>query len=262
MTAAPNPARLAEIRSLAAQSTPNPDVATGLTAIEAVAYVAEEPISERPSCTDPLLAKFLSMWAEDLAAADRNTLLLPLIPALVGAHHRLPNHFAALALSWLLRGPLIDWLDAAELADEVSNIEVFPAPTTPSALAQWAVDLEEMRARIGRLSVTRTGKTGASHQLVDHVFRTRHETAEAAAAEIIKEAFGDDSVEATISELAVSACQLGMVLAAQAALDRFDAEGHPVPLAEAIKDFRERQSEQRQSAISLVRRMFAPQISA
>ena len=98
------------------------------------------------------------MWAEDLANADRNTLLLPLVLDLVGTQHRRPNYFAALALSWLLRDPLVDWLDAAELANEVSNLEVFPAPTTPSTLARWSDNLEEMRARIGRLSVTRTEK--------------------------------------------------------------------------------------------------------
>ena len=100
-----------------------------------------------------------------------------------------------------------------------------------------------------------------SHQLVDHVFKTRHETAEAAAAEVITAAFGDESVEARIAELALSVCQLGMILAAQAALTKLEAEGHPDPLTGAIEDFHRQQEKQRQSAIRLTRRMMVSRVS-
>lgn len=254
MMLAPQPDRLAGISSLAARSTSNPDPATSLTIMEAVAHVAGLPISTAPTCTDPRLAAFLTMWSEELPDIDRNE-LLPLVLDLVGAHHKRPDHFPALALSWLLRGPLVDWLDAAELSDEISNLGVFPAPTTPSALARWSADLEEMRARIGALSVRRTGKTPASHWAVDHVVRMRHETAEAAAAEIVKDAFGDDSVEARVAEFALCNIHLSMVLTAQAALDRLDAEGHPDPFPKAIAAFVEHQRAQHRSAIALARRM-------
>ena len=139
-----DPARLAEIRSLAGISTPKPRVADQLTAMQAVSYVAGEPLSERPACTDRLLAPFVSSWGEDLDDVERNALLLPLVPELVGAHRGPAQFFGNLALAWMLRDALPAWLRVAGHKQTERFEAQLPAPVSPAAIEAWTFEVEAL----------------------------------------------------------------------------------------------------------------------
>jgi hypothetical protein len=55
-----------------------------MCAMEAVAYVAGEPWSDHPKCACPVIAAFMRSWNDTLPDDERNALLLPLVPRLVG----------------------------------------------------------------------------------------------------------------------------------------------------------------------------------
>src|SRR5215831_14318509 len=57
--------------------------------MEAVAFVAGEPWSDSPQCACPVISVFLRAWNDSLRTdADRDRLLKPLIPKLVGTRNK------------------------------------------------------------------------------------------------------------------------------------------------------------------------------
>lgn len=78
-----NPERLAEIGKLySGGHSPNSDGA--MCAMEAVAYIAGESWSDHPKCACPVIATFMRSWNDALPDDQRNALLLPVVPRLVG----------------------------------------------------------------------------------------------------------------------------------------------------------------------------------
>lgn len=55
-----------------------------MCAMEAVAWIAGEPWSDHPECVDPVIGAFMRSWNDALPDSERTTLLLPLIPKLIG----------------------------------------------------------------------------------------------------------------------------------------------------------------------------------
>lgn len=53
-------------------------------AMEAVAYLAHEPHSDRPACACPVISAFLRAWNDGLPDAERDALIRPLLPRLIG----------------------------------------------------------------------------------------------------------------------------------------------------------------------------------
>lgn len=77
-----------------------------LCAMEAVAYIAGEPWANHPACACPVITTFMVLWNDALPTdADRDRLLKPLIPSLVGtrADAASEQRRAFLALDWLVR---------------------------------------------------------------------------------------------------------------------------------------------------------------
>src|SRR6185312_3074701 len=74
--------RLARVKALSLGAHGN--VKDGMCAMEAVAYVAREPWSDHPECACPVLSAFMRSWNDGLPDDERTSLLLPLIPRLVG----------------------------------------------------------------------------------------------------------------------------------------------------------------------------------
>ena len=75
--------------------------------MEAVAYVAGEPWSDKPDCACPVLGAFMRKWNDSLSSDDeRNRLLRPLIPRLVGSKStpEVEERRSYLALDWLAPG--------------------------------------------------------------------------------------------------------------------------------------------------------------
>ncbi len=57
----------------------------GVCVMEAVAWVAGEPHSDHPQCACPVITSFMIKWNDRLLSdAERNRLLKPLVPLLVG----------------------------------------------------------------------------------------------------------------------------------------------------------------------------------
>jgi hypothetical protein len=89
----------------------------GVCAMEAAAWLAGEPHSDQPQCACPVLAAFVIAWNDALQTdADRNRILKPFIPRLVGSRstRAVEERRSYLALDWLIRVHTPMWLDLRE----------------------------------------------------------------------------------------------------------------------------------------------------
>src|SRR5580692_10323489 len=85
--------------------------------MEAVAYVAGEPWSDHPKCACPVISAFLRSWNDCLPDDERDILLRPLIPRLIGTkvNKKLEQRRATMAAGWLVREHTSAWLRLAGL---------------------------------------------------------------------------------------------------------------------------------------------------
>jgi len=82
--------------------------------MEAAAYVAGEPWTDRPQCVCPMIAAFLRSWNDSIRDdAHRTALLKPLIPKVVGSRSTpaVELQRSYLAFDWLVRVQVPAWLD-------------------------------------------------------------------------------------------------------------------------------------------------------
>ncbi|WP_342110984.1 glycosyltransferase family 61 protein [Methylobacterium sp. SI9] len=154
-----DPDRLARVTTLAAG--PHAGAGSGLCALEAVAYVAGEPHSDRPACASPALSAFIRTWSDGLPQAARDALILPLVPRLVGTRgsEALERRRVALAADWLVRTHLPAWFRLAKLNVEGDALANRPALTDSADLAAWCDHLEQARkrAKVANLTLRQTG---------------------------------------------------------------------------------------------------------
>jgi hypothetical protein len=78
----------------------------GVCALELVAWMADEPHSDSPACTCPVLAAFVRSWNDGIADDEtRARLLRPFLPRLIGARStpEIEDRRAWLATDWLVR---------------------------------------------------------------------------------------------------------------------------------------------------------------
>lgn len=255
-----DPARLAEIRSLAGISTPKPRVADQLTAMQAVSYVAGEPLSERPACTDRLLAPFVSSWGEDLDDVERNALLLPLVPELVGAHRGPAQFFGNLALAWMLRDALPAWLRVAGHKQTERFEAQLPAPVSPAAIEAWTFEVEALGRFLPYTLGQDFGDELVGVELTRQVLPLLRSTGEGSASIAVEFAFGLGSPVANLADRTVTLCQvvacLGCARAAKTAIAAAWERDRERAAAAAVKATYEPVRIERQaSALALVRRM-------
>src|ERR1700723_21575 len=73
--------------------------------MEAVAYVAGEKWSDHPQCACPVITAFVVSWNDALPSdAERDRLLKPLIPKIVGTRNKkLEKKRAVMAADWYIR---------------------------------------------------------------------------------------------------------------------------------------------------------------
>jgi hypothetical protein len=85
----------------------------GMCALEAIAYVAEEPFGDHPACVCPVIAAFLRSWNDGMPTDDdRDRLLKPLLPLVIGtADPAKVDTRAFLAIDWVVRQFAPTWLD-------------------------------------------------------------------------------------------------------------------------------------------------------
>src|SRR5262245_64601994 len=99
--------------------------------MEAVAYVAGEPWSDSPQCACPVISAFLRTWNDGLNDADRNRLLKPLIPRLVGTRgsKAVEERRSMMAADWLIRTHTAEWLRLAGLTAQADALASLPEIT-------------------------------------------------------------------------------------------------------------------------------------
>ena len=107
--------------------------------MEAVAFVAGEPWSDAPECACPVISRFLREWNDRLPNAERDILLRPLIPRLIGTRgdSALEQRRAMMAVDWLIRIHTPAWLRLAKLdvhADALASL-----PEITDAGQSWSV---------------------------------------------------------------------------------------------------------------------------
>ena len=140
--------RLAHVSRLKSGSTePNDDGA--MCVMEAVAYVAGEPWSDHPECACPVLTAFMVAWNDGLPSdAERNRLLMPLIPRLVGTRgsEAIEARRANMAADWFIRVQTPAWLRLAGLTKHADLLASFPEITDFSKCPPLMPALKAARA--------------------------------------------------------------------------------------------------------------------
>ncbi len=97
--------------------------------MEAVAWLAGEPHSDRPSCASLPIAALMRSWNDSLDEESRNRLLKPLLPRLVGSRSTpaVEKKRSLLALDWLIRTYMPAWLDLVpSLAEDAATLRSLP----------------------------------------------------------------------------------------------------------------------------------------
>ena len=105
------------------------DPASGdMCLLEAVAWIAGEPWSDHPECVDPVLAAFGRSWNDSLSDEDRDRLLLPFLPRLVGTRStaEVQDRRAFMAADWAVRVFTPAWLRLAKLDEHAEALEGLP----------------------------------------------------------------------------------------------------------------------------------------
>jgi len=110
------PERIEWLKGVTLQKGNHEDLAAGVCAMEAVAYIAGEPHSDRPSCACPVLSSFMRRWNDTLPDADR-AMLKPYIMRVIGTKATMAVEVrrSSLAFDWLAREYTPAWLDVAGL---------------------------------------------------------------------------------------------------------------------------------------------------
>ena len=113
--------------------------------MEAVAYVAGEPWSDRPACASPICTSFAISLNDVIEDDERRTeLLKPLIPLLAGSRTNDADELkrSYLALDWLIRVYLPTWLSLVPaLATNASALLELPPITDASGFGASVQEL-------------------------------------------------------------------------------------------------------------------------
>ena len=114
------PERLAIYDTLTIDRSSHATFDEGHCGLELVAWLAGEPHGDHPECACPVVGAFVRSWNDSLEDADRERLLRPVIPRLVGSRSTPEVHErrSYLALDWLIRVNTTEWL---ALRDELKE---------------------------------------------------------------------------------------------------------------------------------------------
>ena len=109
-------------------SAGNPADGDAACLLEVVSFVAGEPWSDHPQCVCPTLAAFGRAWNDALPQTDRDRLLKPFIPRLIGTRSTpdVQDRRAFMASDWAVRTYSPVWLRAAGLDDAAASLEALP----------------------------------------------------------------------------------------------------------------------------------------
>lgn len=119
----------------------------GLCVMEAVAFVAGEPFSDHPVCASHVISCFVRDWNDALPDDERDRLLLPLVPRLIGTRgsHSLEDRRALMAGDWLLRVCVPAWLRLAGLNGRGDAFAELPEITCMEQVLSLSTQIEAAR---------------------------------------------------------------------------------------------------------------------
>jgi hypothetical protein len=128
----------------------------GVCAMEAVAWLANEPHSDSPMCACPVIAAFVRSWNDSLPDVDRDRLLKPILPRLLNTRSTkaVEERRGWLAMDWLIREFAPEWLalvpdlaphaaalrELPEIADAASAVVAHPKISAADSAASSAAD--------------------------------------------------------------------------------------------------------------------------
>jgi hypothetical protein len=127
MTDKIDPTRLAELPSIMLKAGAHTDFSSGVCAMEMVSWLAQEPFSDHPEFTCPVLGTFVRSWNDSLPDGRRTVLLAPFLPRLVGTRNlALEGRRATMAADWYIRTCTPAWLRLAGLSAQADTLEALP----------------------------------------------------------------------------------------------------------------------------------------
>ncbi len=122
----------------------------GMCAMEAAAFVAGEPHTDRPECVCPVIAAFMRSWNDNIDDdALRTELILPLIPKVIGSRGSQDdkNRRSYLMADWCQRVLLPLWCDLAKLDDIAAKLRALPEASTLEQITDPAREAVVSEAR-------------------------------------------------------------------------------------------------------------------
>lgn len=123
----------------------------GMCAMEAVAWLAGEPHSDRPRCACPIIGTFVRSWNDALRGEDRNRILRPLLPQLIGSRSQsVERERAYMALDWLVHEFTPVWFD------------LLPELATPAAVLRALPRIVDHRSMRAVMRVVHTARIAAA----------------------------------------------------------------------------------------------------
>lgn len=126
-----NTERLNAVLEFHLSSGSHASIEQGACIMELVSWVAGEAWSDTPECACPVLCAFMQSWNDSLPDAERDALLRPLIPRLVGtrATPEIEERRAMMAADWLIREHTPAWLRLAGLTAQADALASLPEIT-------------------------------------------------------------------------------------------------------------------------------------
>jgi hypothetical protein len=123
------PDRLAALDTISLAHGKHTKRADGMCLLEAASWIAGERFSDHPDCVDPVIAAFGRSWNDQLAQEDRDRLLKPILPKLIGTRSTpaVQDVRAFMAADWAVRVFTPAWLRLAGLVGNAADLEALPA---------------------------------------------------------------------------------------------------------------------------------------
>lgn len=134
-----NQERLKAIESIELRRGGHQHLSDGMCVMEAVSYVAGEAWSDHPACACPIIAGFCVSWNDGMFAEERNRLLKPMVPLIVGTRSSNPlveESRMTMAASWYIRVQAAAWLEACGYCREAEQLAALPEINRRSQLWQ------------------------------------------------------------------------------------------------------------------------------
>ena len=112
---------LRDLKLISLHSGSHIDRTNGLCVMEAAAWMAGEPHSDRPQCVCPVIGAFMRSWNDALPSnEDRDRLLKPLAKTILNtnATREIELTRAMLCVNWYIRVWLTEWLALVPALDK------------------------------------------------------------------------------------------------------------------------------------------------